>query len=101
MAIKYFSECRGFPVQLANVTNDMAGIRPANFTGTCGRCGERHAATRIVEYSVTPSRHRCDARCQNARGRECECACGGVHHGKGGHVLIERELPLFAAAAAF
>lgn len=38
--------------------------------------------TRIIYYSRTPSLHKCDARCQKAKGHNCECACGGKHHGK-------------------
>lgn len=26
---------------------------------------------------------RCDARCYNAKGKKCNCVCGGVNHGKG------------------
>lgn len=26
---------------------------------------------------------RCDARCYNATGPDCECCCGGKNHGKG------------------
>lgn len=97
--IKYFATCSGFPVQLAFVNNDMAGIRPQNFTGQCPRCGERHQAERAIEYSLTPSRHRCDARCENARGHVCECACGGINHGGGRSLTVKAtELPLFAAA---
>lgn len=25
--------------------------------------------------------HVCDSRCTNARGHNCECACGGANHG--------------------
>lgn len=25
---------------------------------------------------------KCDARCENATGHDCECACGGKHHGR-------------------
>lgn len=27
--------------------------------------------------------HKCDARCLNAKGHSCECACGGKNHGAG------------------
>jgi hypothetical protein len=37
--------------------------------------------TRVIDYKRNPSLHRCDARCQNAKGRSCECSCGGKHHG--------------------
>jgi len=26
---------------------------------------------------------RCDARCYNAKGKKCNCVCGGDNHGKG------------------
>lgn len=26
---------------------------------------------------------RCDARCYNAKGKKCNCICGGDNHGKG------------------
>ena len=25
----------------------------------------------------------CDERCYNAKGKKCDCVCGGVNHGKG------------------
>lgn len=39
-------------------------------------------ATRRIEYKKFPSLHKCDARCQNAKGHTCECSCGGANHGK-------------------
>ena len=41
-------------------------------------------ADRCIGYSRTPSKHKCDARCMNAKGNQCECSCGGANHGKGG-----------------
>jgi len=40
---------------------------------------------RVIEYKKNPSRHQCDARCLNAKGRtmKCECSCGGKNHGRG------------------
>lgn len=40
---------------------------------------------RVVTFKSNPSRHECDARCMNASGKtmNCECACGGVNHGRG------------------
>lgn len=29
----------------------------------------------------TISNHKCDSRCTTARGRKCECSCGGANHG--------------------
>lgn len=44
--------------------------------------------TRNVVMKSSPSRHECDARCMFATGRtmNCECACGGKNHGRGGIV---------------
>ena len=39
------------------------------------------AITRVIYYSNSPSLHKCDARCTNARGHNCECSCGGLYHG--------------------
>lgn len=41
--------------------------------------------TRKINYKKQPSKHKCDARCLHATGKtmNCECACGGVNHGKG------------------
>ena len=39
--------------------------------------------TRVIYYADRPSRHNCDARCRHARGRNCECSCGGQYHGLG------------------
>lgn len=39
--------------------------------------------TRVIEFKSNPSLHKCDARCQHAKGRTCECSCGGKFHGFG------------------
>ena len=39
--------------------------------------------TRKIYYKRNPSLHKCDARCMNARGHDCECSCGGANHGIG------------------
>ena len=45
----------------------------------------RHAkiypATRKVFFNLYGSKHKCDARCRNAKGHNCECSCGGENHG--------------------
>ena len=43
------------------------------------------AVNRIVHYKSNPTKHSCDSRCLNAKGRmmNCECSCGGANHGKG------------------
>lgn len=42
------------------------------------------AVVRIIEYKSRPSLHKCDGRCLHAKGRTCECSCGGKNHGAGG-----------------
>jgi hypothetical protein len=39
--------------------------------------------TRNIQRKRNPSNHKCDARCLNATGFLCECACGGKNHGAG------------------
>lgn len=48
----------------------------------------RVAVTRRVELKSNPSRHECNAKCMFAKGKTmaCECACGGVNHGRGAFV---------------
>jgi hypothetical protein len=41
--------------------------------------------TRVITYKSNPSLHKCDARCMNATGGNCECSCGGKNHGAGNH----------------
>lgn len=38
---------------------------------------------------IHEGRHRCDARCYNAKGGVCECCCGGVNHGRGLAAALE------------
>ena len=45
--------------------------------------GQEVPITRIIDYAKSPSLHKCDARRQHAKGRKCECACGGKNHGIG------------------
>ena len=41
------------------------------------------AVERVIEYKRNPSLHKCDGRCLHAKGRNCECSCGGANHGAG------------------
>jgi len=43
----------------------------------------RVVCERAIERKSNPSMHKCDARCLNATGFRCECACGGKNHGAG------------------
>lgn len=75
----------GATFELSGIHHDgSCSTRPSAFRGRCPS-GQIVAATRRIEYSAHPSRHQCDARCQNASGRimKCECSCGGRNHGKG------------------
>jgi hypothetical protein len=38
--------------------------------------------TRTIFFKRNPSLHKCDARCQSAKGHDCECQCGGKNHGE-------------------
>lgn len=40
-------------------------------------------ATLIAVYTSQGCVGRCDARCYNAAGDNCQCVCGGTNHGKG------------------
>jgi hypothetical protein len=45
--------------------------------------GQEREVARSIAYDLNGSRHRCNSSCQHARGKHCECACGGANHGKG------------------
>lgn len=49
--------------------------------GVCEDCG-RAMTWGFLRGFVKPE-IRCDARCTNARGFNCECSCGGENHGCG------------------
>lgn len=59
----------GFSMMVASIDGDSSNLVPI---------------TRVIEYKKNPSLHKCDARCQHAKGRNCECSCGGQYHGAGG-----------------
>lgn len=81
--MKYFATCGSQIVQLSNVWHSGAmSIKASEFIGTCPVCGQKHQATRKVQYKAFPSRHQCGPRCINAHGHLCECACGGKNHGR-------------------
>lgn len=101
----YFATVNGQPVQLANVhyTAREASKRPAydagikaSESGRTVRCdsfsvavgtapdGTKREADRLIFRKAAPSNHKCGARCRHAKGRDCECECGGQFHGAGG-----------------
>ena len=44
---------------------------------------------RKIDYSLTPSLHACDWRCQRAKRSSCECSCRGANHGAGTRFVAE------------
>ena len=90
--IKYFSEYQGKTVQLTAIQHNGSCARPKaeHFSGLTPD-GTRISAMRMITFKSNPSRHDCDARCVNAKGRtmNCECACGGKNHGKGSTLVCE------------
>ena len=67
-------------------------IRDGRLTGH-DSSNRQHDVARSIAYNLDGTRHRCNAACQHARGKECECSCGGANHGKA-WLLSSR--PLFA-----
>ena len=62
----------------------VRGKRSDSFSMLVGRLnGQLAPVTRIIEYKSNPSLHKCDGRCLHAKGRTCECSCGGRNHGAG------------------
>jgi len=63
----------------------IVGKRADSFTKwvTFNAAGEAMPVTRKIEFKKNPSLHKCDARCRNAKGCQCECSCGGKFHGAG------------------
>lgn len=52
-------------------------------TCTVARWGYAHNVLRFETIKAKITDHKCDARCLNAKGGNCECSCGGANHGKG------------------
>lgn len=60
----------------------VKGKRVDSFSMLAGKVdGAMLPVTRIIDFKKNPSLHMCDARCQHAKGRACECSCGGKNHG--------------------
>jgi hypothetical protein len=49
------------------------------YTG-CPNCHTKHIDGNVVKGTYSES-HKCDARCMNAKGQDCECSCAGASHG--------------------
>lgn len=57
-------------------------VRNGRLTGH-DHSNREHEVARTVAYNLDGSRHRCNSACQHAKGKDCECSCGGAFHGKG------------------
>lgn len=77
--MKYFHDKDGVTLELNN-PNRIKGVW-YGYTD----CNERVTVTRQVSVKLAPSEQVCDSRCLHAKGHKlsCECACGGLNHGKG------------------
>ncbi len=74
-----FAEDYGIPADVF-----AQGKRVDSFSRWLGKVGDQWLpVTRIINYKTNPSKHKCDGRCLHAKGRNCECECGGANHGAG------------------
>lgn len=93
---RYFSDIDGQTIELFGSWNmdnrefatkfpTIKGRRCDSFSRWVGETADREImpVTRVVYFKRNPSLHKCDARCQHAKGHDCECSCGGENHGKG------------------
>lgn len=74
-----FKGCK-YTVKIALADVDYNGHRCPEHTAK----GNPHANWPLNWHSVQGvynAAHVCDSRCINARGHNCECACGGANHG--------------------
>lgn len=69
--------------QFAQQFPGQTAKRADSFSRWVGRAadGSVMPVTRMIDFKANPSLHKCDARCQSAKGRTCECSCGGKYHG--------------------
>lgn len=76
-------------VELTAIHHDGSPFVSAkHFTGLTPD-GRRVQVERMIEFKRNPSLHKCDARCQNAKGFKCECECRGKNHGSGQNFMCE------------
>jgi len=84
LATPHYQSVRAIPAYLLPLSDRQ--IKQARVLGQVlpmGRMpdGTLVIADRVIHYKNRPSLHKCDARCMNARGHNCECSCGGKNHG--------------------
>lgn len=99
--MKYFADLNGTQIEVqwpqgmknAEYAEKFPGVKGwkmdsfARYVGTASD-GSILPITRRIERKSNPSLHKCDARCLNATGRQCECACGGKNHGAGNFICV-------------
>lgn len=51
--------------------------------------------TLLAVYNSEGCVGRCDARCYNASGPDCDCICGGMNHGKGQQKAMDQTREMF------
>lgn len=82
-----FTDCY-FPMKNAEFSATFPGVKGIAFDSFARRVGKHsdgtiQPITRTIDYKINGSKHKCDARCLHAKGRNCECSCGGKNHGAG------------------
>ena len=58
-------------------------------------------STLITQRIGSDHERRCDAKCYDAAGPECDCCCGGMNHGAGLQVALENTADLCAGELAY
>jgi len=51
-----------------------------DYSTGCPNCHSRHVEGNVVKGTYSES-YKCDARCMNAKGEDCQCQCAGANHG--------------------
>lgn len=54
----------------------------------------------IMSQGDNDGERRCDARCYDAKGPDCDCVCGGANHGKGLTAAIQQNEERFLSKEA-
>lgn len=51
--------------------------------------------TTVLSQTISDVTRRCDAKCHNAKGPNCECICNGMNHGGGYAQAVQNNYDLF------
>lgn len=71
-------KCQVARVEGEAATHLLGSIHSFNFN--YWRCVGCSRSYKIDRLKARLSAHKCDARCTNAKGHNCECSCGGKNH---------------------